>query len=148
MDYTTFRRITRKGNFVAWKSYDVTAIAYMSGTSWFDMAINCCRDGNMGEMDADGVYSRQWSTDEVWIDDEPRIATRDEVLLYLRKVNLKYAGLEEEGKMMPALVFEGNTIRADYNYRPSDFKFEFACYLKRKAESVVDKMVEDFFKDK
>ena len=100
----------------------------------------------MGVKDADGVYFRQWVGDEVWIDDEPRIATKDEVLLYLRKVGLKKAGIEREDGSTPAIIIESDTIRGDYNYQPIDFEDEFANFLKEKADVAIHNVVNEFFR--
>lgn len=93
-----YKRITKRGNFVAWKNAiepETTAIAYMTEDAWFCTAINCVRDGDMGAKDKDGVYERQWSDDGVWIEDEPRLATDTEVGLYLRKAGIKALGFAE-----------------------------------------------------
>lgn len=117
MDYNTFQRITRKGNFVAWKqtygNEELTAIAYMAENAWFNIAINCMRDGDMGKKDTDGVYDRHWSTDEVWIEDEPRVATEREILLYLIKVGglVACGATDKDNNPLP---FVGN--RCDINY--------------------------------
>ena len=88
MDKKEFGNITKKGNYVAWTNEtepETTAIAYMIEDGFFDTAINCIRDGDMGEKDADGVYSRHWASDAVWMDDNPRLATEEEIKLYKRK---------------------------------------------------------------
>lgn len=93
-----FKRITKRGNFVAWKNNiepETTAIAYMTEDAWFVRAINCVRDGDMGAIDKDGVYERQWGYDGVWIEDEPRLATDTEVGLYLRKASTNALGFAE-----------------------------------------------------
>lgn len=85
-----FDQVTAVGNFVAWqnnlKGTTVPTIALMVGKAWFATAINCDRDSQMGEPDADGVYSRIWMADEVSLGDNPRLATHKEVFLYLHKV--------------------------------------------------------------
>lgn len=66
----------------------VRAIALCDPTGYFDVAINCLRDGDMGEKDENGVYPRTWAGD--YIDcygterDTLRPATPQEVELYLK----------------------------------------------------------------
>ena len=62
------------------------AIALCDSAGYFDTAINCMRNGSMGEKDKNGVYDRKWWGD--YIDcygDEGktlRPATAEEVALY------------------------------------------------------------------
>lgn len=61
------------------------AIALCDAGNWFDVAINCMRDGSMGEPDSNGVYSRKWWSDQACScsdDSDLRPATEDEVELY------------------------------------------------------------------
>lgn len=63
----------------------VRAIALCDSANWFDVAINCMRDGSMGEKDERGVYDRKWWSDEAGIgmdDSDLRPATAEEVALY------------------------------------------------------------------
>lgn len=86
----TQRRLENLLLFIAWKEDQETAIALGHPYSidgfdyfWFNMAINCDRDGDMGQKDAHGVYERKWRTDSVELN-KVRPATPDEVELYLR----------------------------------------------------------------
>ena len=71
-----------------YKTDTVTAIALCDSNGYFEVAINCLRDGDMGEKDENGVYERKWSGD--YIDcygDERntlRPATQQEIDLYLQ----------------------------------------------------------------
>lgn len=142
MDYNEFQRITRKGNFVAWQNYETTAIAYMVENAWFQEAINCMRDGDMGEKDADGVYSRHWGGDEVWIDDEPRLATEIEIFLYLHKVGgMKNAGaVDKQNNPLPLV---GN--RCEINFKPQDMQGEFSAFVEKKAMEATKAFLNVFF---
>lgn len=114
MDYSIFEQITKKGNFIAWGNDtkpDVIAIAYMSDDGWFNEAINCTRDSQMGDLDEDGVYSRHWFEDEVWTTEEPRLATREEIFLYLHKVNLQECGILNEDGTIRTLVNYGYSMK-------------------------------------
>ena len=70
-------------DFLAWEENGETAFALVDRFGWFDCALNCCRDGDMGTKDANGIWSRQWATD--WLPDnaKPRPMTNDEVEIYL-----------------------------------------------------------------
>lgn len=74
---------------------NIRAIALCNTTGYFFEAINCLRDGSMGEKDKNGVYDRHWYGD--YIDcygDESeslRPATNEEVALYLDYVPLEDA---------------------------------------------------------
>ena len=116
MEQKIFEKVIQRGHFVAWEKDNdgVTAIAYMSGNGWFNVAINCCRDGDMGEKDCWGVYNRKWWTDMVWIENEPREARLDEALLYLQEVNILDAEIIEEGKPLPIFVMEDGRLRVKY----------------------------------
>lgn len=145
MEYNEFQRITRKGNFVAWQDSiekETTAIAYMSENGWFNVAINALRDGDMGKKDADGVYSRHWGGDEVYIDDKPRLATEGEIFLYLHKVGgLKNAGaVDAQGNPLPLV---GN--RCETNFKPQNLREEFSVYIEKQALHAVKALVDAFF---
>ena len=61
------------------------AIALCDSTNYFDVAINCMRDGSMGEKDANGVYDRKWVSDMAdayFSDCDLRVANEEEVELY------------------------------------------------------------------
>lgn len=64
------------------------AIAAVSETDWFGMAINCIRDGDMGKRDEDGVYERFWASDQA-SNIDLRNATPAEADLYLKKVPMR-----------------------------------------------------------
>lgn len=74
---------------------NIRAIALCNTTGYFYEAVNCLRDGSMGEKDENGVYERHWYGD--YIDcygDESeslRPATNEEVALYLDYVPLEDA---------------------------------------------------------
>lgn len=79
--------------FLAWTENGETAIAlcdsYLNGNMFFVEAINCCRDGDMGEKDEKGVYQRHWYGDyiENGQPEKIRYATKEEVELYLEYCN-------------------------------------------------------------
>lgn len=61
------------------------AIALCDSANYFEVAINCMRDGSMGEKDGNGVYERKWWSDtagEAYDDRDLRGATKQEVALY------------------------------------------------------------------
>lgn len=63
----------------------VRAIALCDSSNYFDVAINCMRDGSMGEKDERGVYECKWSSDDAgacYGDSDLRPATAEEVALY------------------------------------------------------------------
>lgn len=76
-------------SFFSWEESGETAIAlgykYTSGIDywWFDIAINCMRDGDMGEKGEDGVYDRVWYTDSIEDGKHLRPSTKGEVELWL-----------------------------------------------------------------
>lgn len=49
--------------FATWEEYGERAYALIDQYTFFDTAINCCRDGSMGEKDERGIYSRHWIAD-------------------------------------------------------------------------------------
>lgn len=73
--------------FATWIEYGERAYALMDQSTFFDTAINCCRDGNMGEKDERGIYSRHWAGDYADSSDTyvatVRPMTSDEIDLYL-----------------------------------------------------------------
>lgn len=90
MNKSTFKQITRKGNFVAWTGDNdgEKAIAYMAEDGFFLYAINCMREGQIKDepKDEDGVYPYHFGGDSVYPENEPRLATPEEVALYLKKM--------------------------------------------------------------
>ena len=82
----------KKWVFKAWRDCfsEKTSIALCYGR-WFEMALNCCRDGDMGSLDEEGYYERLWATDEIYSDAEfVRNATEWEVEAYLKRVGIAY----------------------------------------------------------
>ena len=75
------------GRFYAWNEDGETAIAFSMNGRWFNEAINCCRDGDMGKKDEDGVYERHWFGDDIYGIgvENVRYATPSEVELYIKK---------------------------------------------------------------
>ena len=73
--------------FATWEEYGERAYALIDQHSFFDTAINCCRDGSMGEKDERGIYSRHWVGDYADSSDTygltVRPMTSDEIDLYL-----------------------------------------------------------------
>lgn len=78
--------------FMSWQNAiidtTVTATA-LCDDDWFMAAINCMRDGDMGEQGPDGVYERIWYGDSLWKDEKPRPATIKEVALFRDHVRLE-----------------------------------------------------------
>ena len=80
--------------FMSWDNLEVgredkyiRAIALCDMYGWFDEAINCVRDCQMGEKDSNGVYERIWHADYIENDcgrENVRPATIEEVELYLQ----------------------------------------------------------------
>lgn len=65
------------------------AIAAVEEDGWFNVAINCVRDGDMGKLGLDGVYSRTWGTD--WADENDlRPASEEEVEKYLNHIPMEW----------------------------------------------------------
>jgi len=83
----------------------VRTIALCDGT-WFNAAINALRDGDMGEKDENGVYSRIWWADDMFnaeIEDL-RPATIDEVNLYLKYYNPEVEA-KDEGREIVSIIY-------------------------------------------
>lgn len=74
---------------------NIRAIALCDPTGYFHEAINCTRDGSMGEKDENGVYERHWYGDSVicygYERESLRPATKEEIDLYLRYVPIEDA---------------------------------------------------------
>ncbi len=68
----------------------IRAIALCDRHGYFVVAINCMRDGDMGEQGEDGVFERYWGGDYIYEDEYAtlRPATGPEVALYLKHVPL------------------------------------------------------------
>lgn len=69
----------------------VRAIALCDVDGWFDVGINCLRDGDMGSKGDDGVYERLWYGDAISAGlgvSGLRCATMEEVKLYNSHVDL------------------------------------------------------------
>lgn len=89
----------RREDFKAWRNdcdEKIWAIALCDG-DWFDEALNCVRDGDMGDKDKDGDYSRIWGGDEIWESEKASVrpATYDEVRRYIEKVGIRRYHNEE-----------------------------------------------------
>lgn len=96
----------------------IAAVDYSFQRPWFETALNCMRDGDMGGQDEDGDYKRLWGSDEVGYDDL-RPATIQEVNRYLRKVPLPFIlGENDSGKEVmliwlkdqPYLIYPSNSV--------------------------------------
>ena len=76
-------------------STKIRAIALCEQNGYFYEAINCMRDGSMGEKDDNGVYSRHWYADTINCNGDEyaslRYATNEEIELYLSHVSLQNA---------------------------------------------------------
>lgn len=78
--------------FMSWENEDhdgtfIRAIALCNAEGYFEQAINCVRDSDMGEKDEKGVYSRIWWADYIKCygnERDIRPATPQEVELYLQ----------------------------------------------------------------
>lgn len=89
--------------FMSWDEEDldgspIRTIALCDNTGYFDTAINAVRDGDMGEKDEFGVYSRIWYGDYIdnnYTAKDIRPATGEEVNLYLRYCPLESRGAYE-----------------------------------------------------
>lgn len=85
-------KICNRLDFMAWREMDETAYALVDNEGYFFEAINCCRDGDMGVKDKDGIYGRHWWGD--WMDacnaeaNTFRPMTIAEVELYMRKADV------------------------------------------------------------
>lgn len=87
-------KVYSKLRFLAWKNYGEedaeTAYALVNGQGYFQCAINCLRDGDMGEKDENGIYDREWWGDSIWPEEKytVRPMTLEEVHKYMSYVNL------------------------------------------------------------
>lgn len=84
--------------------------------TWFYVAINALRDGDMGEKDENGVYERKWWGDDIYNADveDVRPANLSEVQLYLKYCNLDEEA-REDGREVVAII-EGQD-RTDVIFR-------------------------------
>lgn len=95
--------------FMSWDNeYEgktVRATALCSPSGYFDVAINCMRDSDMGENGTDLVYERKWYADYIDTSVYKNLmpSTKEEVELYLRHVDLEDA--------------VGNTYNDDFEIR-------------------------------
>lgn len=82
------------------------AVALCDG-SWFGVAINALRDGDMGEEGPDGVYSRKWWTDDIYNAEVAGVsnANRAEVDLYLKHVTIDDAVADLCGGNTPEQIY-------------------------------------------
>lgn len=87
-----------------WIKDKVRTIALCDGT-WFYVAINALRDGDMGEKDENGVYERRWWADDIYNTDveDVRPANLAEVELYLKYCNLDEEA-REDGREVVAII--------------------------------------------
>ena len=95
------------GRFYAWKEDGETPITFSFDGNFFAEAINCPRDGSMGERDEDGVFARHWVSD--WLQgydgvEGLRYATPTEVELYMKKCP-RWASTNAELNELGALLF-------------------------------------------
>lgn len=95
-----------KKRFLAWDENGETAIALVEPDgNWFMVAINCCRDGDMGYKGEDGVWSRGWWGDGIRNGEAENIrpATISETRLYLSHYSPEES-LEYEGQSVVAII--------------------------------------------
>lgn len=78
--------------FMSWRNKcvdpTVTATALCDDDDWFMAAINCTRDGDMGELGPDGVYERIWVGDSLWPEEKARPSTIKEVARFRDHIGL------------------------------------------------------------
>jgi len=95
--------------FMSWdneyEGQTVRATALCSPSGYFDVAINCVRDSDMGERGTDLVYERKWYADYIDTSAYENLmpSTKEEVEMYLRHVDLEDA--------------VGNTYNDDFEVR-------------------------------
>lgn len=96
------KKILSVMTFMSWENEEwngnrnlgtIRAIALCDQQGFFNQAINCMRDGDMGEKDENGVYGRIWYGDYIENGDckNLRPATQEEVELYLKYVTIESA---------------------------------------------------------
>ena len=83
-------------DFLAWEESGETAFALVDRFGWFDWALNCMRDGDMGERGDDGIYTRYWASDELPYKAKTRPMTEYEVDRYLKHLRAM-PGAEPKG---------------------------------------------------
>lgn len=98
----------QRGMFVSWLENEHWATAVVTDDRWFDAAVNCWRDSQMGEIDPDGYPERIWYSDGIKITDDfkeqtLRAATLREVVKYLDIVELTDVF---HGETLTAIVFD------------------------------------------
>ena len=82
----------KHGMFVSWLENEHWATAVVTDDGWFDAAVNCWRDSQMGDIDQDGYPDRIWYSDGIKISDDfqeetLRAASLREVVKYLSIVS-------------------------------------------------------------
>ncbi len=114
-------------HFMSWDEVEdfktgknIRAVALCDEQGYFHAAINAMRDGDMGEKDDDGVYSRIWWGDYINNSDvkNVRFANQQEVALFLKHYPL--AKLAKEHKknykeLFVAIVYD--KARTDVAWR-------------------------------
>lgn len=84
-------------HFMSWDNEDsdgssIRAIALCDDDGYFDEAINCVMDGDMGRKDEKGVYDRHWYGDYICNccnKKNIRCATHEEVCMYKEYVDIE-----------------------------------------------------------
>ena len=86
----------------------------IGGSTWFEVAINTLRDGDMGTKDENGVYSRKWWGDNIYNADvkDVRPASIAEVGLYLKYCDLDKEIYAENVAEFLGLIYSSDKIEA------------------------------------
>ena len=100
---------------MSWENEDhdgkfIRAIALCDPNEYFEQAINCVRDSDMGDKDENGVYGRIWYADNIRIygnERDIRPATPQEVELYLMYCGYQSEYSEPYNKVV-GLVYDSN----------------------------------------
>lgn len=112
--------------FMSWynryNGENVRAVALCDSTGFFYSAINCMRDGSMGEKGEDGVYSRIWWNDYIQSDEVGlRPANAEEIKLYLAHCPLE--SQMEWDDLQARVICQGTGINGTHvvveHYKPT-----------------------------
>lgn len=118
---------------------NIRAIALCDASGYFFEAINCMRDGSMGEKDDNGVYERHWYGDYISCygneRESLRPATKEEVDLYLRYVSIEDAvGMFDGITKIADTIYDRNISHVIVEYKPLSLWQRFLNFIFKRQE--------------
>jgi hypothetical protein len=110
-------KIIIAARFYAWRESERIAICFSFDGEWFPLAINCSRDGDMGDEDENGIYARAWASDWIHPDEgtKVRYATKGEADIFMEHEQNWWWHVPELHRRPDRLIYTPEYVEAQWD---------------------------------